>query len=138
VLAPGGRYLFSVWDSHRHNPFGRIANEIAEHFFPKDPPPFYRVPFSCHQIDPMKEALIAAGFADIEIAVVSRQKQIPDAKVFARAIVSGNPFLDQIKARGGVDPERVIEAVLEGLKREFGAEPLTMPLQAIMLSARKP
>jgi ubiquinone/menaquinone biosynthesis C-methylase UbiE len=23
VLAPGGRYLFNVWDSHRHNPFGR-------------------------------------------------------------------------------------------------------------------
>src|SRR5262249_28598895 len=27
VLAPGGRYFFSVWDSHRHNPFGRIAQE---------------------------------------------------------------------------------------------------------------
>ena len=26
VLAPGRRYLFSVWDSHRYNPFGRIAN----------------------------------------------------------------------------------------------------------------
>ena len=23
VLAPGGRYLFSVWDAHRYNPFGR-------------------------------------------------------------------------------------------------------------------
>jgi hypothetical protein len=34
VLAPGGRYLFSVWDSHRHNPFGRIAHETAASFFP--------------------------------------------------------------------------------------------------------
>jgi ubiquinone/menaquinone biosynthesis C-methylase UbiE len=23
VLAPGGHYLFNIWDSHRHNPFGR-------------------------------------------------------------------------------------------------------------------
>jgi ubiquinone/menaquinone biosynthesis C-methylase UbiE len=23
VLAPGGRYVFSVWDSPRYNPFGR-------------------------------------------------------------------------------------------------------------------
>ncbi|PZR94061.1 MAG: hypothetical protein DLM68_00230, partial [Hyphomicrobiales bacterium] len=23
VLAPGGRYLFNVWDSPRYNPFGR-------------------------------------------------------------------------------------------------------------------
>ena len=35
VLAPGGRYLFSVWDSHRHNPFGRIAHEVAGSFFPR-------------------------------------------------------------------------------------------------------
>jgi ubiquinone/menaquinone biosynthesis C-methylase UbiE len=41
VLRPGGRYLFSVWDSHRYNPFGRIGNEVAERFFPADPPPFY-------------------------------------------------------------------------------------------------
>ena len=34
VLSPGGRYLFSVWDSHRYNPFGRIANvrEIRTNF----------------------------------------------------------------------------------------------------------
>ena len=34
VLAPGRRYLFSVWDSHRYNPFGRIANvrEIRTNF----------------------------------------------------------------------------------------------------------
>jgi ubiquinone/menaquinone biosynthesis C-methylase UbiE len=38
VLAPGGRYLFSVWDSHRHNPFGRITHETAASFFPADPP----------------------------------------------------------------------------------------------------
>jgi len=55
VLAPGGRYVFSVWDSHRHNPFGRIADEIARGFFPADPPPFYRVPFGHHQIDPSRE-----------------------------------------------------------------------------------
>src|SRR5712691_2873325 len=29
VLAPGGRYVFSVWDSHRYNLFGRIAHEVA-------------------------------------------------------------------------------------------------------------
>jgi ubiquinone/menaquinone biosynthesis C-methylase UbiE len=37
VLAPGGHYLFNVWDSHRHNPFGRIAHEIIGSFFSTDP-----------------------------------------------------------------------------------------------------
>jgi len=34
--------------------------EEAERFFPADPPQFYSVPFSCHQIDPIKDLLIRA------------------------------------------------------------------------------
>jgi SAM-dependent methyltransferase len=105
VLAPGGRYLLSVWDSHRYNLFGRLAHEVAARFFPADPPQFYSVPFSCHQIDPIKELLIAAGFADIGIAVIGQERELPDVAHFARAAVFGNPPIDQIRARGGVDPE---------------------------------
>ena len=138
VLAPGGRYFFNVWDSHRYNPFGRIAHETAGRFFPADPPQFYSVPFSCHQIDPIKEFLIAAGFIDIEVAVVSLQKEIPDAALFARGIVYGNPLIDQIRTRGGVEPERVFDAVVQDLRREFGADPGRMPLQAIVFAAKRP
>jgi hypothetical protein len=137
VLAPGGRYLFSVWDSHRYNPFGRIAHEVAGRFFPADPPQFYSVPFSCHQIDPIKEFLIAAGFSDIGVAVVSLEKEIPDAASFARGLVYGNPLIDQIRTRGGVEPEPIVDAVAQALRREFGADPGRMPLQAILFSATK-
>jgi ubiquinone/menaquinone biosynthesis C-methylase UbiE len=136
VLAPGGRYVLSVWDSHRYNPFGRIAHEAAGRFFPNDPPQFYNVPFSCHQIDPIKELLIAAGFDDLSVAVVRLEKAIPETARFARALVYGNPLVDQIRARGG-DPERVVDAVLQAVRVEFGADPGRMPLQAIVLSATK-
>lgn len=46
VLAPGGHYLFNVWDAHRYNPLGRIAHETAGRFFPDDPPQFQSIPFS--------------------------------------------------------------------------------------------
>jgi ubiquinone/menaquinone biosynthesis C-methylase UbiE len=138
VLAPGGRYLFSVWDSHRYNPFGRIAHQVAGSFFPADPPQFYNVPFSCSQIDPIKELLIEAGFTAINAAVVSLDKEIPDTAKFARAAVYGNPLIDQIRTRGGVEPERVVEALLQEYRREFGDHPGRMPLQAILFSATKP
>ncbi len=138
VLAPGGRTLFSVWDAHRYNPFARIAQEISARFFPADPPQFYNVPFSYHRIDPIKESLIAAGFADINAAVVRVEKEIPDASVFARGLVYGNPVIDQIRARGGVEPERIVDALVQELHREFGRDPGRMPLQAIVFSARKP
>ena len=137
VLAPGGRYVFSIWDEHRYNPFGRIAHEIAGSFFPNDPPQFYTVPFSYHRIDPIKEALIDAGFADIGIAVLRLEKEIPDDDMFAQGIVYGNPLVDQIRARGGVDPERVVAAVTQALRAEFGTNPGRMSLQAIIFSARK-
>jgi SAM-dependent methyltransferase len=138
VLAPGGRYVFSVWDAYRHNPFGRIAHEVARDFFPADPPQFYSVPFSCHQIDPIKESLIEAGFGDIGIAVVRLEKEIPNVGIFARGLVFGNPLIDQIRARGGVEPELVVDAIVKALRQEFGADPGRMPLQAIVFSATKP
>jgi SAM-dependent methyltransferase len=138
VLGPGGCYFFSVWDAHCYNPFGRIAHDVAKRFFPADPPQFYSVPFSCHQIDPIKESIIAAGFTDFNAAVVTLEKEIPEVAAFASGLVYGNPLIDQIRARGGVEPERIVEAVLDELRREFGADPGRMALQAIIFSARKP
>ena len=135
VLAPGGRYLFSVWDSHRYNPFGRIAHDVAGGLLPADPPQFYKVPFSYHQIDPIKESLIGAGFADINVAVVRLEKAIPDIALFARGLVYGNPLIDQIKARGSVDPDRVVDTLIQALRQECGANPCRMALQAIVFSA---
>jgi len=136
VLAPGGHYIFSVWDSHRHNPFGRMAHELAASFFPVDPPQFYNVPFGYHAIDPIKESLLAAGFSDLTIAVVKKEHKLTDAAARARGMILGNPIIDQIKARGGVDPDAMVAAAKAALEREFATKPI--PLQAIVFDARKP
>jgi SAM-dependent methyltransferase len=137
VLAPGGRYHFSVWDSHRYNPFGGITHEVARRFFPADPPQFQSVPFS-YPFEPIKDSLIAAGFADITAAVVRLEKEIPDPTVFARGLVYGSPLIDQVHARGGVDPEDIVDALVHELRNAFGTDPGRMPLQAIFFSAKKP
>jgi SAM-dependent methyltransferase len=137
VLAPGGRYVLSVWDSHRYNPFGRIAHEVAGRFFPADPPQFYNVPFSCHQIDPIKDMLLTAGFVEMDIAVIRQVRELPDIAHFARAVVHGNPLIDQIRARGGIDPERIVDALAQEFRREFGSDPGRMPVQAIVFSATR-
>src|SRR5258708_2930 len=133
VLARGGQYVFNVWDSHRYNPVGRLMTEIAAGFFPADPPQFYQVPFGYHRIDPIKDSLSAAGFSEIRIAVLSLDKMIPDVAAYTRALVYGNPLIDQIRARGGVDPERVVDALAERLPREFGSDPMRIPRQPIVL-----
>jgi hypothetical protein len=55
--------------------------------------------------------LAAAGFTDLRIAVLSLSKIVPDVATYAQALVRGNPLIDQIRARGGVDPEQVIDSL---------------------------
>jgi ubiquinone/menaquinone biosynthesis C-methylase UbiE len=137
VLARDGRYLFSVWDSQRHNPIGALVTGVAAAFFPADPPRMFEVPYSCQHIDPIKDGLHEAGFRQIRVEVLSLEKTIPGVAAFARALVHGSPLIAEIRARGGVDPERVIEALREALPREFGTPPTRMPLQAIVFEARR-
>ena len=138
VLAPGGRYMFSVWDAHRYNPFGRIAHEVIGSFFPADPPKFYEVPFSYYLIDPIKESLMAAGLDRIVVSVVRQHRSVADFSAFARGVVFGNPVFDQIRQRGGVKPAQIQEAVATAMRHEFGGEPGVMPIQAIVFEAQKP
>lgn len=135
VLAPGGRYHFSVWDSHRYNAFSRIAHETVTRLFPDDPPQFYHVPFGYHLIDPIKESLIEAGFARVDVAVVALEKQVGDVDQFARGLIQGNPMIDQIRSRGSVDAEQVRTVLAGALRAEFGAERATMRIQSIVFEA---
>jgi SAM-dependent methyltransferase len=136
VLTPGGRYVFSVWDGD-YNRHGRIADQVAAQFFPTDPPQFYRVTTSYNKIDPIKASLSDAGFIDLRIAVLTREKQVADIGAFARAMVYGNPLIDMIRTRGGVDPDQVVEALGKAFAREFG-NPGRLPQRAILFEATRP
>lgn len=135
VLARGGHYLFSVWDSHRYNAFGRIAHETLGRFFPDDPPQFQAIPFS-YGFESIRDSLVAAGFTEITAHVVRFEKDIGDATGLARGITFGSPVIDQIKARGGVGPRQFMDALIAGYRKECG-NPGRMPLQATVFSARK-
>ena len=137
VLAPGGRTHFSVWDSHVHNPFGRIAHDIVTDFFPNDTPPFQRIPLP-YWFDPIKNAPVATGFTEITCAVIRRDQPLRDAAHFARGIVHGNPLFDQIRARGSVDPEAMVTALTADFHQAFGPDPTRMPLEALFFEATKP
>ena len=136
VLQPGGRYIFNVWDSHKHNPFGRMAHEIVSSFFPVDPPQFYQVPFGYYAIDPIKEALLAAGFDDLKIAVVKKEHKLDRCR---GAGTRHDPRQSGDRPDQGarwVDPDAVVDAARKALEREFATKPI--PLQAIVFEARKP
>ncbi len=137
TLKRGGRYLFSVWDSRRYNPFASLTFEVMKQFFPSNPPGFLEHPVSCFEIDPIKETLIRSGFDRIVISVQRREHNIMDVPAFARGLVF-SPLIEEIRERGGVEPEKVIEALAEALTREYGSDPTRYPMQAILFEVEKP
>lgn len=134
TLRPGGRYLLGVWDSETHNPFVGACRAVLQSFFPDDPPVWIKQPFSCAAIDPIKESLLDAGFEDIRVSVIKRLQPF-DSAGFAHGLVLGSPIVDEIKARGGVDPETVATTYADALTQTFGAR---LPIQAILFEANKP
>jgi len=137
TLSPGGKYVFNVWDSFENNHFARIAHETIATFFPDEPPEFLRLPFGYNQIDEIKDSLVDAGFNNITSEILQRNKEIPDAEVFARGLVCGNPTAEEIKERGNADPEEVVLALSKALRNEFGNDPGQMTMQAILFTASK-
>ena len=138
VLVPGGRYLFSVWDAHRHNPWARLAHETASGFFASAPPQFTVAPYAYHAIDPIKESLLNAGFNNIEIAVLPFHQTVTNIATFARGMVFGSPLLDEIRGQSGGDPSRVQETLSFAMQQEFGDPPCVVPMQAIVFTASCP
>jgi ubiquinone/menaquinone biosynthesis C-methylase UbiE len=134
ALRPGGRYFLGVWDSESYNPFASECLAVLKSFFPADPPVWMKQPFSCAAIDPIKEGLLDAGFGDIGISVVRRRRPY-DALALARGLIFGSPVIDEVSARGGVDPETVAKAYADALTGAVGA---SLPIQAIMFEAEKP
>ena len=133
VLKPGGRFLFSVWDTHEHNPFARVVSNVMRQSFDADPPPFMNVPFGYASIDAIKAALQANGFGELRADVARLAGPIADFDAFAAGQVFGSPLAGQLRERG-VDAEKLKIEVANAFRREFG-EANSTPLQFIVFEA---
>ena len=136
VLKTEGHLLFSTWAPTEANPFSHIVHDLSGRFAPEDQPTFYRVPFSYGDEAIVRADLSAAGFAEVSCDHVKHQRLVADWAPFAKGLVYGNPLVAELHARN-VAPDDVVTALVDALSAHFGAAPTTMPLEALIFSARK-
>jgi len=130
VLRVGGTYLFNTWRPIAQNPCAKIADDVTAQFFPDDPPLFYKAPFSYPGPETVCTDMSAAGFVEIEHDAVNLTKPVTDWRQLARGLVYGNPLIDEIRRRGGVDADDVMGTLETELRAHLGTEPASMPLRA--------
>jgi SAM-dependent methyltransferase len=137
VLAPGGRYLFNVWDRIEENEFADVVTSTLAVLFPSDPPAFLRrTPHGHHDGEALLGALEAAGFRDATAETVAARSIAASARRVAVAYCQGTPLRNEIEARTETGLEYVTSACAEALEERFGGGRVDGRIQALVFSAR--
>lgn len=136
VLAPGGRYLFNVWDSLDHNPIARTVHETVTALFPDDPPTFLaKVPYGWSDRAEIERIARAGGFTRIAAHTVQLPSTAPSSEVAARALIDGTPLAVALQERGVTDTTPIRQATARALAERFGERPCRAPMRAIVVTA---
>ncbi len=135
VLKPEGSYLFNTWSSLDDNPWASCLHRSMEALFPDDNPMGPNVPFSYHDLEQIRTDVSLSGFRHVEIEVVKKEVRALDAMQLASALVQGSPLAVSLLERGVTDLEPCVRAVASRFRAEFGADPLSATMNALVVNA---
>lgn len=135
VLRPDGRYVFSAWDSLRHNPIAEAIEDALARMFPDNPTRFMsRTPHGYCEPDKLRADLREAGFQAIEIESIRHNAEAPSVHVVAQAFCQGTPLRGEIEARAPGAVERVTDEVAQALRPKFGDGPVQSTISAYLVT----
>jgi len=137
VLKPGGTYIFSVWANIDQNPMSATGREIVTHFFENDPPAFYNVPYSLHNIDDVTAFVKKGGFKEVTHEVLTKDCIAESAEVMAAGLIEGNPVANAIRERDPGAVSVLKNKAYETLVKRFGDHPCKATMKAIVYTAKK-
>ncbi len=136
VLKRGGLFLFNVWDRLDRNLLSKVTADAVAALMPDGGASFIeRVPFGYHDQARIERELVAAGFDAIGIETVATTSNVPDPAAAAHGICAGSPLALELEARG-VTIAEAESAVAEALAEHAGADGLSLPMSALVISAR--
>jgi ubiquinone/menaquinone biosynthesis C-methylase UbiE len=135
VLKPGGTFLFNVWDAIEYNELQHIAHAIITDFFDDDPPDFYEVPFSFHDVEVIDAFLSLAGFSEAQFQLLRLPAVSPSAEKAARGLVHGNPIINVLREQSESSIPEIEAAVVEAVAVQCGDDPVQARMQALVCTA---
>lgn len=136
VLAPGGRFLFNVWDRPELNPIADIINTAAIEMFPENPPLFIRrVPYGYNDADAIALTLEKAGFRDIVFHRLAKRSRGASAREVAVGFCQGTPLRNAAEAMGAGMLDALTAHATRLLENRYGTGPVEDGMQAIVFSA---
>jgi len=137
VLAPGGRLLFTTWDTVDTHGFARVLLDGLERAFPGDVPPFVSaVPHGYSDLDLVAADVRAGGLEVLSVETVTLEGHADSAAQIATGFCAGTPIRGGIEARG--DLAATIALVGEEMTAQWGDGPVISRMTAHVIEARRP
>jgi len=138
VRAPGGRFLFNVWEGLPASPIPNAVMAAVAARFPRPEPWFMdRIPHGYHDPAAIRRDLQAAGWADCRIEPVELTGQVASARDAAVALCQGTPMRGELDALGPGALEAATAAAEAEVAARFGAGAVTAPMRALVVEATR-
>ena len=137
VLKPGGTLLMSTWDKLERNEASFVFRTIIKKYFGDSLPETYKLPFSMHQPELIREELMAAGFSNVDVEVVEKKSVCVSAKEAAYGLLHGGSLYNEIIKRDATWLTEISETVESELASRYGDSPMIAPMRALISQATK-
>jgi ubiquinone/menaquinone biosynthesis C-methylase UbiE len=138
VLAPGGRFLFNVWDAIERNEVTDVVSRtVAEAALPPGVQTFMqRTPHGHGDPVAMERKLRDAGFSHVVVEAVDGRSRASSARGPALGIVQGTPMAAQIEAHAPGTLADVTARAERALIEHFGNGPIDGAMRAFVFEAQ--
>jgi SAM-dependent methyltransferase len=139
VLAPGGTFIASVWDSIEDNEFAGVVTSALEALFPEDPPRFLaRTPHGYHRIGNIRRDLAQGGFdKPPEIATMAARSRAARHDIPAFAYCQGTPLRNEIESLAPGALAEATAVAAEAIAQRFGRGPVDGKIQAHVITVER-
>lgn len=138
VLAPGGHFLFNVWDRIEENEAADLVSRAVAALFPKDPPGFLaRTPYAYHDRSAIVAELKRSGFSAVHSETVPKRGRASSARDPAIGLCQGSPLRNEIEARDKSRLEEATDTAAEAVAERLGRGPIDGKLSAHVITASR-
>jgi SAM-dependent methyltransferase len=136
VLAPGGTFLFTVWDTVAGSDFPTALLSSLATVLPVDPPDFVsRVPHGYADVDQVAADVVAGGLSVEMIDRLVLRGRAVSAQVVAEGFCGGTPLRFALQQRGSLDT--LTRAVGVEMTRILGSGEVEGDLTGFIVTATK-
>jgi len=131
VLKPGGRFIFSTWDSPENIPlFDLIINGVIIPFFAGEDPARFRIPFSLYQPERLMDLLEGAGFGTNQVLPVEFKSGAASKGNVVNSFLLKHPLGNEVAKKDPAALVPMAEELDQRLSAQFGNDTVFFDLKA--------